>query len=214
MYVSPRRVQFWINDDGNINMFGEINTQAGQGQPCAASCLPFSVRHAIVGGAAGGVIQFNLSRYSVRSGGANQISTPGEIGNRMFGSYQGLSGGTMGSLSAYTNSTNPTAAVPSNTALTANLPSGLGGQAWETFTSGLALNTDGILMSYQVPAGTVSVAGRRLKITAVKMTSFVQTALTGGPLVNTFALAFGHTAVSLATTEAATNQGKTYCTPA
>ena len=208
VYVSPRRAQFWINDDGNINMFGEINTQAGQGQPCAASCLPFSVRHAIVGGAAGGAIQFNLSRYSVRSGGANQISTPGEIGNRMFGSYQGLSGGTMGSLSAYTNSTNPTAAVPSNTALTANLPSGLGGQAWETFTTGLALNTDGILMSYQVPAGTVSVAGRRLKITAVKMTSFVQTALTGGPLVNTFALAFGHTAVSLATTEAATTKAR------
>ena len=58
-------------------------------------------------------------------------------------------------------------------------------------------------MSYQVPAGTVNVSGKRLKITGVKMTSFVQTAMTGGPLVNTFALAFGHTAVSLATAEAA-----------
>lgn len=203
LYITPRKVQFWINDDGNINMFGEINTQTGQGQPCASSTLPFSVRHAIVGGAAGGILNFNLSRYSVRSGGANQSSTPGETGNRMFGSYQGLSGGTMGGLTVYTNSTNPTAAVPSNTALTANLPAGLGGQAWETFTSGIALNTDGILMSYQVPVGTVSVAGRRLKITGIKMTSFVQTTLTGGPLVNTFSLAFGHTAASLATAESA-----------
>ena len=203
LYITTRSVQFWINDAGNIQMYGEIETPEGQGTPCMASALPFCIRHAIVGGTAGGVVNAQLARYNVRQGGSNVVSTLGEMSNRIYGSYQGLSGGTMGGLTAYTNSTNPTAAVPSNTALTANLPSGLGGQAWETFTSGLALNTDGILMSYQVPAGTVSVAGKRLKITGVKMTSFVQTAMTGGPLVNTFALAFGHTAVSLATAEAA-----------
>ena len=203
LYITTRSVQFWINDAGNIQMYGEIETPEGQGTPCMASALPFCIRHAIVGGTAGGVVNAQLARYNVRQGGSNVVSTLGEMSNRIYGSYQGLSGGTMGGLTAYTNSTNPTAAVPSNTALTANLPIGLGGQAWETFTSGLALNTDGILMSYQVPAGTVSVAGKRLKITGVKMTSFVQTAMTGGPLVNTFALAFGHTAVSLATAEAA-----------
>ena len=203
LYITTRSVQFWINDAGNIQMYGEIETPEGQGTPCMASALPFCIRHAIVGGTAGGVVNAQLARYNIRQGGSNVVSTLGEMSNRIYGSYQGLSGGTMGGLTAYTNSTNPTAAVPSNTALTANLPSGLGGQAWETFTSGLALNTDGILMSYQVPAGTVSVAGKRLKITGVKMTSFVQTAMTGGPLVNTFALAFGHTAVSLATAEAA-----------
>ena len=124
----------------------------------------------------------------------------------MYGSYQGLSGGTMGSLSVYTNSSNPTAAVPSNTALTANLPAGLGGQAWETFT--LAVNTDAILMSYQVPTGTVSVLGKRLKVTGVKLSSFVQTVLAGGPLVRTFTLNFGQTAVSLATAEAATTKAR------
>lgn len=203
LYITTRSVQFWINDSGDVQMYGEINTPEGQGTPNMASALPFSIRHAIVGGAASGVINAQLARYNIRQGGSNIVSSLGGQGNRLYGSYQGLSGGTMGSLTTYVNSTNPTAAVPSNTALTANLPSGLGGQAWETFTSGLALNTDGILMSYQVPAGTVNVSGRRLKITGVKMTSFVQTALTGGPLVNTFALAFGHTAVSLATAEAA-----------
>lgn len=203
LYITTRSVQFWINDAGNIQMYGEIETPEGQGTPCMASALPFCIRHAIVGGTAGGVVNAQLARYNVRQGGSSVVSTLGELSNRVYGSYQGLSGGTMGGLTVYTNSTNPTAAVPSNTALTANLPSGLGGQAWETFTSGLALNTDGILMSYQVPAGTVSVAGKRLKITGVKMASFVQTAMTGGPLVNTFALAFGHTAVSLATAETA-----------
>lgn len=203
VYITTRSVQFWINDDGNINLYGEINTPSGQGTPCMASALPFSVRHAIIGGPAGAAISLQVSRYSIRQGGSNITSTLGEVSNRMFGSYQGLSGGTMGGLTVYINSTNPTAAVPSNTTLTANLPNGLGGQAWETFTSGLALNTDGILMSYQVPAGTVNVSGKRLKVTGVKMTSFVQTAITGGPFINTFALAFGHTSVSLATIEAA-----------
>ena len=203
LYITARSVQFWINDAGDIQLYGEIITPDSQGTPCMASALPFSIRHAIVGGTASGNINAQVAKYNVRQGGSNTVSTLGELSNRVFGSYQGLSGGTMGGLTAYTNSTNPTAAVPSNTALTANLPSGLGGQAWETFTSGLALNTDGILMSYQVPAGTVNVPGKRLKITGVKMSAFVQTAMTGGPLVNTFALAFGHTAVSLATAEAA-----------
>ena len=201
LYITTRSVQFWINDAGNIQMYGEIETPEGQGTPCMASALPFSIRHAIVGGAAGGAINAQLARYNVRQGGSNVVSTLGELSNRIYGSYQGLSGGTMGGLTVYGNNTNPTAAVPSNTALTANLPNGLGGQAWETFTSGLALNTDGILMSYQVPIGTASVAGKRLKITGVKLSSFVQTAITGGPFVSTFILAFGHTSVSLTTLE-------------
>jgi hypothetical protein len=121
----------------------------------------------------------------------------------MLGSYQGLSGGTMGSLATYVNNTNPTAAIPSNTALTANLLGGLGGQAWETFTSGLAANTDGILMSYQVPAGTIAVQGKRLRIIGVKMSAFIQTVLTGGGFNSTFTLAFGGTAVNLTTAEGA-----------
>ena len=52
------------------------------------------------------------------------------------------------------------------------------------------------------PCGTVSVQGRRLKISGVRISSFVQTALTGGGYNTAFSLAFGHTAVSLATPEA------------
>ena len=200
---SERETHFWID---NV-LYGSILTPNGQGTPFLSSTLPFSIRHAHTG-TTGAVIQFQLNDYGVSIAGSNIPKSLGELSNGVFGSYQGLSGGTMGSLTAYTNNTNATAAVPSNTALTANLPSGLGGQAWETFTSGLTANTDGILMSYQVPAGTVSVQGKRLKVTGVKMSAFIQTAMTGGGFNSTFALAFGHTAVSMATAEAATTKAR------
>lgn len=197
--LTQREIEFWVNDE----LVCAIVTPVGQGQPFMSSTLPFSVRHAHVG-TAGAAVQFNLAAYTVSLGGALFNEPLGSRLNGVLGSYQGLSGGTMGGLSAYTNSTNPTAAVPSNTALTANLPAGLGGQAWETATT--AVNTDVILMSYQVPAGTISVRGQRLKITGVKMSAYIQTVIAGGPFNNTFALAFGHTAVSLATAEAATTK--------
>lgn len=104
----------------------------------------------------------------------------------MYGSYQGLSGGTMGSLANYANSANPTAAVPTNT--TAALGTGLGGQYWETDT--LAVNTDGIIMSYQVPAASANYSGKCLSIRGVKIDTFVQTALTGGGYNEIWAIAF------------------------
>lgn len=200
--INQSQAVFWIND----TIVYRVSTPNAQGQFCLSNALPIGIRHAIVGGAAGSALQATFKEYSVSIGGGNFSEKLGDRGNAIFGSYQGLSGGTMGSLSSYTNSTNPTAAIPSNTVLTANLPSGLGGQSWETFT--LAVNTDGILMSYQVPLGTISIPGKRLKITGVKLSSFVQTVLVGGPLNRTFTLNYGHTSVSLATGEAATTKAR------
>lgn len=198
--ITERDVEFWIDN----NLAGSIDTPTGQGQPFISATLPISIRHANIG-IAGAVIQFVLNDYSLSLGGAPFYRSIAELGNASLGSYQGLSGGTMGSIIGGTVTTgtliNPTAAVPSNTALTTNLPLGLGGRSWESFTAGLALNTDGIIMSYQVPAGSTSVQGKRLKVTAVKMTGYIQTALTGGGIVSEFTLCFGHTAVSLQTTE-------------
>lgn len=192
--VSQRKVQFWID---NV-LYGEASTPISQGQPFMSAALPASWRHAIVGGAAGAVLKFTLNNYSVSLGGPLVADGLGTISNRMLGSHQGLSGGTMGSLANYANSANPTAAVPTNT--TAALGTGLGGQFWETDT--LAVTTDGVISSYQVPAGTVNVQGRRLCINGVTIDSYIQTALTGGGYNAQWSLAFGHTAVSLATAEA------------
>jgi hypothetical protein len=193
--MSNVSVTFWID---NI-LHGTIPTPTGYGYPVKSATLPWSIRHAIVGGAAGAATQALITDYRVVNRGVAFTDDLGVIGNRVYGAYQGLSGGTMGSLANYANSANPTAAVATNT--TAALGTGLGGQFWETAT--LAVNTDGIICSYQVPAGTAAVPGRRLKITGVALTAYIQTAITGGPLVQQFSLAFGHTAVSLATGESA-----------
>jgi hypothetical protein len=194
-----RETEFWI--DGVL--YASISTPIGQGQPCMSSSLPFSLRHAITGGAAGAALSFVLNDYTVSLGGPNIALTASIMGQRIYGSYQGLSGGTMGSLATLPNSTNPTAATGvSNTALGTNLPGGLGGQG--LFPAQAAAATDLIFGSYQVPAGTPNVQGRRLVIRGV----IVDAVNIGAAVATTattikFILASGHTAVSLATAEAA-----------
>jgi hypothetical protein len=201
-YVGGVQADFWVNDGTGAVKLGTIPLPTAQGRINMSGGVKAFIKHRITGGAAGGVLQALVGAYNVRLGGSNITSTVSTQGNRVYGSYQGLSGGTMGSLANYANSANPTAAVPTNT--TAALGSGLGGQFWETVS--LAVNTDGIICSYQVPLGTANSAGRRLVIRGVGLMSHVQTVVAGGPYVAQYSLAFGHTAVSLATAEAATTK--------
>jgi hypothetical protein len=201
---SATHVDFWVDDgsDSGTVKLGAIALPSGQGRMTMAPALPWALKHRITGGAAGGVIQSTVGGYTVRVCGSNLSTLPSTLGNRVYGSYQGFSGGTLGTLATYPNSANPTAAAPSNTALTANLPAGLGGQG--AVTAAAAAATDGIWGSYQVPAGTANVQGRRLVLRGVRVD-----AVNNGAAVATtattvqFALAFGHTAASMATAEAA-----------
>lgn len=207
--VNQRSVHFWIDEV----LQGELNTPVGQSQPCLSATLPLSIRHGQPS-TAGGAFSMFLNSYNVTIGGAILNRTLGEIGNSMLGSYQSLSGGTtpttanMGALIGGTITTGtlvqPTPAVPTNT--TSALLTALGGRSWETFTSGLGTAADGILMAYQVPAGTIAVQGKRLKLIGIKMSGWVQTVLVGGPIVSEFMLGFGSTAVSLQTAEAASTK--------
>jgi hypothetical protein len=105
----------------------------------------------------------------------------------------------------------PTAAVPLNASLAANLCASLGGRSAETFTTGLALATDGILQQYQIPAGTVAVQGKRLRINGVKLSAWVSTVMAGGTaIINEFKLGFGNSATSLQTSEAANTKKPRY----
>jgi hypothetical protein len=191
-----RETRFWIDDV----LYGSITTPVGNGQPFTSATLPFGLRQAHVG-AAGGVINFAVRDYTISIGGSGFTTIPSTAGNRLLGSYQGLSGGTMGGLATYVNSTNPTAAAPSNTALTANLPGGLGGQG--AVTAAAAAATDGIWASYQVPAGTVAIPGKRLVLRGVMLDAVnIGAAVATTATTVQFAFAFGHTAASLATAEA------------
>jgi hypothetical protein len=111
----------------------------------------------------------------------------------------------MGSTALYSNSLAPTAgAVMTNT--TAALGSGLGGQFSALPT--LAVNTDGIISSYQVPIGTSVLPGKTLYVNGVTINSVVTTVLVGNATSTTYiySIAFGHNAVSLATTETTTSK--------
>lgn len=192
--VTLRECEFWI-DDVRVARIAAV-TAVGTG--FSASALPWFAqqRHPAVAASA---FQTKLFSYLVSLGGLNPVTDFDDVGNSLYGSYQGLSGFTMGTLANFANSANPTAAVPTNT--TAALGSGLGGQFWETDT--LAVTTDGIICSYVVPSPTIVVPGRRLCIKGIKIDSFVQTALTGGGYNAVWSLAFGHTSISLATAEGA-----------
>lgn len=195
--VTLREVEFWIDDQ----RVASVEVPISSGTTFSSLSLPWFAqqRHP---GTASAVLQTKIFNYLVTLGGISQVVDFDDIGNALYGSYQGLSGGTMGSLANFANSANPTAAVPTNT--TAALGTGLGGQFWETDT--LAVTTDGIICSYQNPAGTIAIPGRRMVIKAIKVDSYVQTALTGGGYNAVWSMAFGHTAVSLATAEAATTK--------
>ena len=151
--------------------------------------------------AAAQAVQPKLSLVAVYSTDANMFR-PSNIAHPLSGlmASQGPGGTTMGSTANYANGANPGAATPTNT--TAALGAGLGGQFWET--AALAVTTDGIISSFLVPAATNQIPGRRLVITGIRWMSMVEAALTGGPAIIQHGLAFGHTALSLATAEAAT----------
>jgi len=202
-YTTPIEAQFWVNDGTGANCLGTTPLPSAQSRMCLSSAGQFFLKHRITGGAAGGALQATMGAYNVRLGGPQISTTACTQGNRIYGSYQGLSGGTMGSLAKFGtittgNEANLTAAVPTTT--TAALSTGLGGSFWETVS--LAVATDGIIMSYQVPAGTVNIPGRRLVLRGLHLSSYVQTVIVGGPYTAEWFLAFGHTAVSLATAEA------------
>jgi hypothetical protein len=120
--------------------------------------------------------------------------------------------GTQGQVSAAASYAVPaTTAVYSNSLATATGTAatntaaiatgiGLGGQVVVLPT--LTAATDGIIFSYQNPAGTATQPGRNLYVNGVSVSGVVTVALTGGPLYYVWSVAYGHTAVSLATAEA------------
>lgn len=192
--VTEREVEFWIDDV----RYASLVTASANGQVILGTTLPWSMRMANTAVPATAV-QATISDYTVAYGGAIHAQTWAAVGNRSLGSHQGLSGGTMGSLSSLISNSLaiPTTAAGSNTA--ANV-AGLGGVG--SITTATAAATDFIMTSYTVPAGTLAVQGRRLVITGVKVSAINLGAAVATTATSIFVgLAFGHTATSLATTE-------------
>ena len=201
-YLSPRSVEFWINDPVSEQTWlaGDLVPPVGYGAPIASQAVPIFLRQTISGVSAV-ACGFTLSRYNVRRGGTN-ISTSLNVLNARAGESI-YSPGTLTTAANQTVTSGSLvatgAAVPANAT---SLLASLSGRVVETLT--LAAGTDGILMSYQVPAlptavGTTYAPNRRLRIDGIGIASFVSVvAVNAAALAKGFYIAYGSTSLSLA----------------
>lgn len=187
--------------DGVLLANGVLNVPANLGQHTGTGTFPITVQFRNNGVVSGSpAAQLKVTDVAVTqldaSLGVNFPTLQSLLG--LMGS-QGTNGGTQGSTALLTNNLAAGAgAAMTNT--TAALGTGLGGQfsALPTLTVG----TDGIVCSYQIPTGGINQTPRSLLIYGVRIQGVVTTALTGGAVIYEYALCYGHTNVSLATTEA------------
>lgn len=192
-------VEYWID---NL-LFANMPLPDGNGMALLNQNTPVLMRLYNTATVPASAVQVKIASVSISIGDMNLVKSWNHICTGMQGhSSNGQTGMTMGSTALYVNNTNPTAAVPTNT--TAALGSGLGGSFWSTAT--LAVNTDGIISSYNVPVANATAPSKTLYITHVRIDTVIQTTLVGGPFLLQWGLAYGHNAVSLATTEGTTTK--------
>jgi hypothetical protein len=197
--IQTNTVLFLI-DDALVGVISLLTDAPGQGQPMMRGETPWFIRQYIGGSAPALANQLKISDVFITLRGVDPQRSWGEDkAGMMHMAYQGQNGGTMGTTAQYANSTNPTAAVPTNT--TAALGTGLGGKFLETLT--LAAGTDGIIQSFQNPTGSTTQTPRNLVIKGVCVSGVVTTALATNAYTSTMSLAYGHTSVSMATAEGA-----------
>lgn len=193
MKISQRTVYFWL--DGVLG--GSIPVPAGQAVPYLWMNLPICMMMRNSGAVTGGIIT-KIGSVHVTQTDINANRSWGEQMAVQGNAYQGQEGDTMGSLAIYSNAALGAAAALTNT--TAAAPNtGLGGVVLVLPT--LTAGTDGILFSYLNPVPTATLPGKTLVITGVSLDAGVQVVLAGGPLNLVMGIAYGHTALSLATAE-------------
>lgn len=179
-------------------LLGTLNIPAADGQPIIMGSLPAFFQKICTGSVSNtntmrvGDCSIYLSDINTGKSWPHQMATLGQSG------YIGQDGHTQGKTTLWGNSTAPTAVALTNTAAAFT---GLGGIVAVLPT--LAANSDGKLITYQNPASTINITGRNLVITGVYIQGGVSVIFAGGPVTYAFALAYGHTATSLATTETA-----------
>ena len=192
--VTQREAEFWING----NRAAVVSVPVGQGVPYMYSALPISMTQRNGGALTGTQMQVKIAATHVEQQlDHGQTSAELHAGMGYMGS-QGQDGGTMGSTAILTNAATTAAAALVNTTASAQF-TGLGGTflVLPTLTAG----TDGILCDFAIPVGGINQTPHRLVIRGVTISSGVQTVLVGGQLNLVYSLAYGHTAVSLATAE-------------
>lgn len=178
-----------------------VSTEAARtdGVPTSAAYWPMQARTYNTGVVAAAQ-KLSISHVSAMALDQSQIKLwPDVMARAGWSGYQGQTAQTMGQTANYANSTVPASASLSNTAAGYTT---LGGQ-WQ-FATVAGAETDYALFAYQNPAGTASVPGKTLHVKRIRIACWN----TGAAVATTatllqWAAAFGATAVSLATAEAA-----------
>lgn len=194
-------VKFWIN--GKLAAYLEAGSSGGT--VCHSLYLPAAFRtyNSAVTSAAQ---QMQVSMCSVNYGDLdyNRSFPLQAVGAGWHSSYTQTGSASHGQLAQFANSATPTAAAPTNT--TAALGSGLGG-LYLANINGLAVGTDFIIQSFQVPVGSATLPGKSLFITDIVVSCSSEVVANGAGITNWIVgLAHGHTQLSLATTQSATNK--------
>jgi len=196
--INTDKVQFWIN---NV-LYATLVTQVANGAPFASQTLPLQIRHAIGATAAGAALSLRVFTYNIQVN--DQTNLPYQSILSMRGGSQQVQQGatTGGQLTTYATGAEPAAVtLTANTAPATNTLGGL-------FLLPVAITpaaSDYPLFAWQNPLGTAAIPGKVFVCTDVIIGELsVTTALTGGPLLLQWAIGYGSTAASLATTESAT----------
>ena len=199
IYVISNKALFWID---NI-LVAEIEMPAAQGSVTSSMQLPILFRN--YNNTAVSTAQvMKISFVNVTMADQNTSKLWNSILCGAGGhSSQGQTGQTMGSTALYANN-QVAGAGAAMTNTTSALGVGLGGQFSALPT--LVVGTDGIVSSFQVPLGSSIVPAKTLYITRITLNAAVTTTLAGGNVLYAYSLAYGHTNVSLATTESTTTK--------
>lgn len=199
--VQTNAVIFYV-DNAVVGTITILTDAPSLGQPFIQAAIPITFRHINSAVAPSLAMQFKVSDVFVISMGPD-LNRDWETQKAGFGHMgsQGQNGGTMGTTANTGNGATPAASALTNTAISTGSPVGLGGLAHVLPT--LTAGTDGILFSFQNPLGGVNQTPRTLVIKGVALSGGVDLVLTGGPLSLVYSLAYGHTAISMATAETA-----------
>jgi len=194
-------VEYWIDN----TLYAYLSVPATQGMAIKNQNTPVLLR--IYNDATGPsfAVQLQIANVSLSMGDMNTTKAWPVLQAGMGGNaVQGQTGQTMGSTAGIALNTLPTHAGLSGT--TAALGSGLGGN-FIADISGLAITTDYIVSSYQVPVDSATAPSKTFYITSLLVDALnLGAANAAFPLTWQMMLASGHTAVSLGTTEGNTSK--------
>lgn len=197
--VGEREVEYWVDDV----LVGTQSIPTSNGVPWLAGSAPiFMMKYNT--GAVSNTNTMRVARVGVTLLDVATNKSWGDIqGGMGAASSVGQNGQTMGSTAGgFSQSALPATAAGTNT--TANV-TGLGGLGIMTAqATNVAAAGDMIATSYLNPAATINITGRNLYITGVSISCMnTGAAVATTPTSLIWGLAYGHTAVSLATPETA-----------